>query len=541
MNSLLRIESLSINNFATIKNQEVIFTEGFNVIVGETGSGKSLILDALQLTFGARAEKKLVRKGSSFASVEVVFKIDSKGFDKIRNYCDSLGFPMEDSVTIKRVIYKEGNSKAFLNHQSCPLSLLNEFTRKFVDLVGQFENQKLLSADYQLRLLDSYSKLGNEFKTYTDSFSSLKDLNNDLNELESKFENREREIDFLEFQLEEFNSLNPTVEEEESLVAEKELLLNSEKVQKLNSEFHYSLFEESEGGIVTRLRKYINEFSTSPIKGLDAVSEKLSSIENSLYELEEQVSQFTSINNDTDQSLEDVVDLLDRYQKLKRKFNLRTEELEEKAKSLQVELEKFLDIEKDIKELKDKISSLKELCLNMAIEMHQKRVNASKNLSNDLTKSIQKLNMDGATIKFVCTENSELSTSGLTNLELKAETNPGEGFYQLSKIASGGELSRILLSLRHLMTSQDSISVFLFDEIDTGVGGKTALKIGDMLTEVSDKSQVIAITHLPQIARYADNLILVNKETKDSRTESKVICCNSSQKEQYISEMNQLS
>ena len=153
MNSSLRIENLTINNFATIKNQTVDFSEGFNVIVGETGSGKSLILDALQLALGARADKKLVRKGSRFATVEVSFKLNLEKSEKIQDYCNEIGFPFEENINIKRVIYKEGNSKAFLNHQSCPIGMLSTFTRKFVDLVGQFENQKLLSPEYQLRLL----------------------------------------------------------------------------------------------------------------------------------------------------------------------------------------------------------------------------------------------------------------------------------------------------------------------------------------------------------------------------------------------------
>lgn len=541
MNPMLRIENLSINNFATIKHQSVDFTEGFNVIVGETGSGKSLILDALQLTFGARADKKLVRKGSSFASVEVSFKIDPKAISKVSKFCDDIGYPTEDEIHIKRVIYKEGNSKAFLNHQSCPISQLTSFTRKFIDLVGQFENQKLLSSEYQLRLLDSYAKLGSDFKKYSELFNLLKDLEGDLTKLENKFLNREREIDFLEFQLKEFKELNPTQEEEEQLIKDKEFLLNSEKITKLGDEFRYMLFEENDGGIVSRINQFTSSFSSTPITELETVSEKLRSIESNLYELEEIVRNSCDNNISSEQSLEDIIDLLDRYQKLKRKFNLPTSELQQKCLNLNEELVKFLDIENEISLIKSKITDSKELCLNIALELHKNREVASLNLSREITESIQKLNMEGATIKFNCQEDNNLSINGLTNLKLTAETNPGEGFYNLSDIASGGELSRILLSLRHLMTAQDSISVFLFDEIDTGIGGKTALKIGEMLSEISQKSQVIAITHLPQIASFADNLVVVEKETKDQRTESKIINCDKKTKIKYISEMANLS
>lgn len=541
MNSLLKIESLNINNFATIKNQHVDFTDGFNVIVGETGSGKSLIIDALQLTFGARAEKKLVRKGSSFSSVEVSFTVEKDGLKKIKAFCDELGFPFEDTIHIKRVIYKEGNSKAFLNHQSCPLSILASFTRRFIDLVGQFENQKLLSPDYQLRLLDSYARLGEKYKKYSTIFSSLKDFNTELESLESKFQNREREIDYLEFQLNEFNSLNPTPQDEKKLIEEKDRLLNAEKIDSAANEFRYIVFEESEGGLLSKFKTVSNKLLSTPLNEYELISEKIASIENAIIEIDDLISNNSNNISGDEQSLEDILESLDRYQKLKRKFNLQTEELQEKQESLEKDLKKLHSIESKIDEVLKKIRDTKTLCLNLAHELHKSRTTASKNLSKELTSSIQKLNMEGASIKFLCHENPEVGTNGITKLELSAETNPGEGFYNLSKIASGGELSRILLSLRHLMTSQDSISVFLFDEIDTGIGGKTAIKIGEMLREISGSSQVIAITHLPQIASFADNLVTVEKQTVNSRTESLIQNLVNKKKDKYVSEMNQLN
>ena len=291
MNSSLRIENLTINNFATIKNQTVDFSEGFNVIVGETGSGKSLILDALQLALGARADKKLVRKGSRFATVEVSFKLNLEKSEKIQDYCNEIGFPFEENINIKRVIYKEGNSKAFLNHQSCPIGMLSTFTRKFVDLVGQFENQKLLSPEYQLRLLDSYSNLGDQFKEYTTLFTLLKNLRFDLETLEERVSNREREIDYLQFQLNEFSLLNPTVEGESELIAEKNLILNSEKILKLNREFKHFLFEENDGGVISNLKNFANQFSNSEIDADGALLEKFSTIENILFEIESTINE----------------------------------------------------------------------------------------------------------------------------------------------------------------------------------------------------------------------------------------------------------
>lgn len=541
MNSSLRIENLTINNFATIKNQTVDFSEGFNVIVGETGSGKSLILDALQLALGARADKKLVRKGSRFATVEVSFKLNLEKSEKIQDYCNEIGFPFEENINIKRVIYKEGNSKAFLNHQSCPIGMLSTFTRKFVDLVGQFENQKLLSPEYQLRLLDSYSNLGDQFKEYTTLFTLLKNLRFDLETLEERVSNREREIDYLQFQLNEFSLLNPTVEGESELIAEKNLILNSEKILKLNREFKHFLFEENDGGVISNLKNFANQFSNSEIDADGALLEKFSTIENILFEIEEVTSGESLLADDSEQRIEEILDILDRYQKLKRKFSLPTEELQHKQETLNNDLKKLLDIESEIDTIKQKLNNTKELCTSLARDLHKNRIKSAKKLSTELTNTIQKLNMEGAKIKFLLNEKEELSSTGVSDLELTAETNPGEGFFKLGKIASGGELSRILLSLRHLMTTQDSISIFLFDEIDTGIGGKTAIKIGNMLSEISSSSQVIAITHLPQIASFSNNLVVVEKSTIDSRTESKVFNYSNDEKNSYVNEMAQLT
>ncbi len=541
MNSVLKIDNLLINNFATIKNQSIDFSNGFNVIVGETGSGKSLILDALQLTFGARAEKKLVRKDCEFSTVEVSFSIENSGYKKIKKFCDELGFPFEDSIHIKRVIYKEGNSKAFLNHQSCPLNILTKFTRKFIDLVGQFENQKLLSPEYQLKLLDSFARIDSNFKKFSELYTSLKSLNQELDDLEGRIENREREIDYLEFQLSEFESLNPSLEEEEKLIQEKNSILNIEKIDSLAEEFKYLTFEENDGGFLSRFKSVSSKILNMSFEDSDLIQNKVESIENTLFEIDELLRGKSGAVQDSDEKIEEVLDLLDRYQKLKRKFNLSTEELSDKRDILQNDLEKLKSIENCIESLKTKITEVKEQCLNLALELHRNRTAAASNLSKELTRVIQKLNMEGASIKFNCEETSDLSSNGLTKLELLAETNPGEGFHNLSKIASGGELSRILLSLRHLMTTQDSISVFLFDEIDTGIGGKTALKIGEMLKEISTSSQVIAITHLPQIASFSNNLVAVEKKTIDSRTESKVSVLSDKAIKGYINQMASLS
>jgi DNA repair protein RecN (Recombination protein N) len=228
-NETLYLKSLSLQNFATFENQEVLFHSKFNAIVGETGSGKSLILDALQIIFGARADKKLIRKNAEFATIEATFFSHD---DKIREYFNEIGHPFDgNEIVVKRVIFANESSKSYLNFQSCSASLLTNFSKRFVDLVGQFENQKLLSEDYQLILLDSFAGLNSDISDYQNIFNQLTSLKKDFSELLHEKNIRTQREDYVRFQIEELEKLNPSIEDEVELLRKKDIIQNSEKRQ----------------------------------------------------------------------------------------------------------------------------------------------------------------------------------------------------------------------------------------------------------------------------------------------------------------------
>jgi DNA repair protein RecN (Recombination protein N) len=509
-NETLFLKSLNLQNFATFENQEIVFDTKFNAIVGETGSGKSLILDALQIIFGARADKKLIRKNADFATIEAVF---SSNDSKIKTYFNEVGHPFEgNEIVIKRVIFSNESSKSYLNFQSCSASMLTAFSKRFVDLVGQFENQKLLSEDYQLILLDSYSGLNSDICDYQSLYSQLATFRKDFTELLNEKNIRAQREDYIRFQLEELEKLSPSLEDELELHRKKDMILNVEKRQSTLGALA-SAISDDEINLLGLLKISLNKAEKSSGIVSEEIITKLYDVKSILEDVSYDLSKDLNANLD-EENIEEIIDRIDFYQRLKRKFGGTTEEMIKTFSEFQAELSSYSQVDEKIALVSKKINDLEMRCTTFAEELHNIRHNKSEQLSLELTGKVRELKMNGASLKILVHKAEALGPKGFSKVDFIAETNPGEGFFKVKEIASGGELSRILLSIRQILSSNDTISVFLFDEIDTGIGGETAVCIGKSLKSVSECSQVLAITHLPQIASFATQLINVSKSTK---------------------------
>lgn len=509
MSAGLYLHQLTLKNFATFENQEISFNPSFNGIVGETGSGKSLVLDAFQLLLGARSDKKLVRKNSECAIIEGVFNV---GDSKIKNYFNEEGFPVEDGeVIIKRIIYSNGKSKAFINHLSCPISALNKFSKTFVDLVGQFENQKLGSKDYQLYLVDQFAKNEESLNLYLSIWSEYIEFKKEHESLVLRVKEKEQREDYLKFQLEELKELNPSMEREKVLIESKAKALNKEENSKVLLQVQ-DLISEGDQNVLLQL-KQIEKVSNNS-KGLlgEELREKLLTATSLLEDLSYDLSRI-DLDGEEDEELDSIIDELDLYQKLKRKFNVETSELIQIKTTFEEELNLLQSLDSELKSCTQKIEELESELYQIATKLHENRIIKARKLEKLITDGLGGLNMKGATFKIQVQKSQVLTSRGLTDVSFTAETNPGEGFYSIKDIASGGELSRILLCLRQIVAAEDSISIFFFDEIDTGIGGDTAQKVAQALKKVSEKSQVLAITHLPQIAKVVDEIIYVDKKS----------------------------
>ncbi len=515
----LYLKSLRLSNFATFQQQEVHFNKTFNAIIGETGSGKSLLLDALQLIFGARADKKIIRKESEFAIAEAIF--ECKGI-QINDYFEKIGHPYDgNEIVIKKIIYRTSTSKTYLNYQACSSNILSSFAKRFVDLVGQFENQKLLSENYQLLLLDSYADVGGKLKKYKEHFEILNKLKSHLEYLQNKKDESEKQRDFLKYQIDEIENASPSEEREKELIEKKSVLMNKERLTQVTTELIELISDSNDSATSLDL---LNKSLSICAQNNDILSgDLIEKIHEGRALLEDISYQISAYLNDEyeEQDLSLILDELDQYQKLKRKYGTELKDVLKTFNKLKTEYQSFDQVDNEIDQTECQIEEENNHCWKLAQEIHLKRCEKAKKLSLELTKKIRSLNMSGATANFKLNERKELSTSGISQLDFLVETNPNEGMFKIKDVASGGELSRILLSLRSILAVNDTISIFLFDEIDTGMGGETALCIGKALKNVSNSSQVLAITHLPQIANYADKLIVVSKQqNKLKRTES---------------------
>lgn len=539
----LYLKQLNLLNFATFENQQVLFDPGFNAIIGETGSGKSLILDALELILGSRADKKLVRKDCEFASVEALFESNSK---EIKHYLTELGYPSEgNEIIIKRLIYKDGLSKTYLNYQACSITTLSSFSKRFVDLVGQFENQKLLSESYQLQLIDHYAGLADLVKNYQEYYLTHQEIKKKIEEALTHQNLRAQRLDYLTFQREEIEKLNPSLEDEAKLLGNKFVYQNKEQKELTINNLLSSLSENADGPDVSSLLRQAKSIAERgqkviPVHVLEKINECLLSVEEISYVLNKAMDLHQDEIN-----IEETLEKLDLYQKLKKKFGPQVEDILKSYQEIVKEMETLNDHDKNLNHLQKSLEKTFIECSKLGKQLHEKRSLAASLLGNELTSVIRSLKMNGATIRIQTFITDELGLSGITQLKFEAETNPGEGFFKVKEIASGGELSRILLAIRQILSAKDTISVFLFDEIDTGMGGETALCIGKALKNVAYHSQVIAITHLPQIAHNAEKLIIVSKDThqteKEKRTVSMIKEITGKAREQEILNMTPLA
>lgn len=534
--SAIQIQKLFLKNFATFEDQEIPFGPNLNAMVGETGSGKSLILDALSITLGSRPDKKFIRKGSGFSTLELSIKIKSQ---VVFNFLDNIGHPLDsDNITIKRIIYQNGTTKNYFNQSICTVQAIQSFSRKYIDLVGQFENQKLLSEDYQLYLIDSYGDLGDKYLSFKSSYLKLIELQNEIINLKENIKKAQAHRELAEYQIEELEKLSPSLQDEEQLFKIKNAFINKEKKAKIYSSILQKLNDSESNNILDDLKSILKTVEREKTIFGTHHNEKISSALTSLNDFFDMLESELEINDQVD--INKIIDRIDFYQKVKTKHKTDTCGLITLLNTLRGMRNLSSKDDEYLAQLEIAKEKLQENVEKNANTLHQERTTLAKKLSLELSDEIHKLNMEGATILISANE-SPINEFGKTKISFFAETNKGEGIHLLKDVASGGELSRILLAIRKISSNKDSISIFLFDEIDTGVGGETAIKVGKTLKSVSENSQVITITHLPQIAHFADTIISVTKDhmAEEKRTKSfiKVIANNQTEKNKILLEM----
>lgn len=517
------LKTLSIENIAVIEKADIEFSKGFNVLTGETGAGKSIVVDSINAILGERTSKELVRAGSENAFVTAYFEdINSEVKQKLNEF----DLPCEDDGTLmlSRKISAQGKSTCRINGSVCTVSMLKEVGNLLVNIHGQHDSQTLLNADYHYKFVDMYGSLDGVLDEYKQSFRQLLSVRKQLKSLTMDADERDRQIELLDYQIKELTDAEIKVGEWDELKKRKNLILNSQNLlQSLNSALAAFNGSDEYSGISTLLSTAVKELGTvsdvdSDIKAVydkaealndsvevvkDALLDKINSIEfepEELDRIEERLNLYYTFSNKYGETEQDMLYYLDEAVKKRAAFENSEEELE-------------------------KLNVRYDEIFNQTVALAQKltdlRKSTAEKLGNEICKQLEFLDMPK--IKFTTSfEKGNLSANGWDKIEFLIATNVGETAKPLAKIASGGELSRIMLAIKSIIAQKDSIDTLIFDEIDTGVSGKASRKIGLKLKELGAFTQVICVTHSAQIASVADSHFLIEKNVQNDRTYTNV-------------------
>lgn len=511
------LDSLHVENMAVISSLDVDFSKGLSVITGETGSGKSVMIDSLAFLLGGKPARELIRTGEQQATVSGVFT--DLGEDCLR-YLRETGLDVEDELLLQRTLNADGKVKNRLNGRVIPQSMLRELSGFLVSIHGQNDNQLLLRREVQARLLDSVCDLDDLMTPYTTAYTELRRAKEALSALHRDSAEANRLRDILSFQIGEIDAAHLKNGEEEELLARRVKLQNAEKITK-QAEFTYHVLYGSEKGsaalILERAAQSMRQLASVIPEAAEA-AERLMSMR---YEAEDIANTARDFAADTEgdptAALNKVEGRLDAISKLRRKYGeditailAFREQAAKKLSALEHSDEEEERLLGEIKELEKKVRSL-------ALAMHERRCEAAKELGEKVGAELVFLDMPSVRFEIAVIQGETFTATGNDQIEFCIATNPGDPLAPLSKIASGGELARIMLALRSVLNDRDGVQTAVFDEVDTGISGKTARKIGIKLSEIGKNTQVICITHSAQIASLATAHYKIAKHEKDDR------------------------
>lgn len=521
--------SLHIENIAVIKQADIELSGGFTVLSGQTGAGKSVILDCIGLLLGDKADKELIRHGESNAAVSGLFSCISDNTAKILL---DLGITPDDdgSLLVSRTISLDGRSQVRINGKSATLSMLKQLAPSLISIHGQSDTNALVDPECHIGLVDTYAGVSMKLSEYREAYFELEEIRSNIRAVSERAKEAERLKEILEYQIKDIDSVGLHDGEEEELVDKKVKIRNSEKISK-NAEFVFKALKGSEKGSVSYLLdRSITSLST--IAGVvPEFSEYASRLRDMLYQVDEIAEEAYAVLDDLDldptETLNNIESRLDKISKLKRKYGLTIKDILAFRERAAAELMEIENSDGLLRELASRERAAYERALVLAEELHSARALAAKELEARVKETLEFLDMPK--VVFFASMKEELrdgkkvlNPNGLDILEFYISANLGADPQPMSKIASGGELARVMLALKGVITDKDGVSTVIFDEIDSGVSGKTARKIGIKMLELSKNTQLICVTHSAQIASLSDTHYLISKSAVDGATETHI-------------------
>lgn len=542
---------LYIKDFAIIDDLRVQFSEGLNILTGETGAGKSIIIEALGLLLGERADLDYIRTGRDTASVEGLF--DCENYKDIYSCLEQAGIELDEThVLVKRIISRSGRNKIYINGSLTTLAVLKEIGNRLVDIHGQHQHQTLLHPENHVEVYDSFNKLSPTRDKFREFYARLQKCRAEHNALRKNERDNLQKKDLYEFQMKEIDNASLVETEEEDFKKERVILQNAEKLYQITNSAYEELYSVDKS-ITERLNIILDNLSS--IASYDeSVNKILEETKPSFFILEEASTALRDYSKKVEinpEKLSELEDRLTEINELKRKYGITIKDILDYRKKIEEEYNALTHSNEILEKLNEEITVIKKDTAEIAVKLAEKREKARNKFIALMEKELGQLNMDGSRFEvsfvykkdensFVTFRDSPVSISedGIGSLEFLMSTNPGEEPKPLAKIVSGGELSRIMLSLKNMLAAQDSVPIMVFDEVDSGIGGRVAETVGLKLKNISNSKQVFCITHLPQIASLKGTHYRIEKEVFKGRTITKIRKLNDSERVDEIARMS---
>ena len=505
------ITNLHIKNIGIIEDVEIDFNNGLNVLTGETGAGKTLIIGSLGIISGGRFSKEMIRKGETNSYVELCM------------YEPESEYSVDGNIIISREININGRNMCKINGRMVTVNELKDFMSKFIEIHGQNDNQNLLDIKEHQKHLDGYIGEKIEFlkKEYLEYYIRYNEINKELKENYGDDKERQRKIDLLRYQINEIDTANLKDSEEDELEEKRKIILNSEKIAQSLNEADLAIGENTIDLLSTSIR------ALEKIEQIDKKYEQtVSSLKSVYYELQEISKDISSYKEDTyfdEEERNEIEERLDLIYDLKRKYGNSISEILEYNEGIKKEIDKIENLEEKNNNLKKEKEEVNLKMNEIALKIHKLRKDNEIKLSSEINKNLQDLEMKNAKINIhVDYIEDEFYSTGKDKIEIFISTNLGEDEKELSKIASGGEMSRVMLAIKTVLANIDQMPILVFDEIDTGISGKAANKVAEKLSKIAKKHQVLCISHLPNIAAIADYNYFISKNVKNERTNTNI-------------------
>jgi len=531
------LTDLKIKNFAIIDELHLSFLPGLTILSGETGAGKSIIIGALNLILGGRSFVEQIRTGENEAIIEALF--DISGDSNFQEILAAKGFSVNDNtLLIKRIISREGKNKVLVNGSLTTLSLLTEIVEPLLNISGQHEHQELLRPQNHINILDEFGNLFPLRKEYYESFRLQEKIRQEIETLKFESSRRQERKELLNFERDEIARAQLVPGEEENLVKEKNILKNAEELITISNGIYESLYS-SDGAIISQLSRKARELKD--IINIDSqlipFGQILDSVIIQLEDLAISLRDYSKRIKYDPQMLEEIDNRLETIRRLKKKYGTTVEDILEYQKKIEVELEKISDYDDHLQSLAGEYERINGETREKAKILSQKRKETALKLSQRIEEELATLGMQNTKFSVEITPLESLDESGMDQIEFLISPNPGEDLRPLARIASGGELSRVMLAFKHLFTREEKIATLVFDEVDAGIGGATAQVVGQKLYEISRHYQTICITHLPQIACFGEHHYSIKKKVEKGRTKTLVKKLNPEERVEEIARM----